>query len=244
VRLDRVWEIARKDIQSVVKHKYVLYGLIGIPLLFAAVIPLASIYPLIAEGAPQEIVLKAVEGTILMFLLLPAITPSTIASYTLVGEKVNRQLEPLLATPTTDFELLLGKGLGAFVPAIAMTFVSFAGFVVVVNLLTFELFGRFLLPNLFSAIVLLIYTPLICIFSISWCVFVSSKVSDVRAAIQLGVVTMMPVIAFYIFFAAGFVALDWVVLVGFALALTAASVGLFSLSKATFQREEILTRWK
>jgi len=77
-------------------------------------------------------------------------------------------LEPLLATPTSDFELLIGKGLGAFVPAMAATFASFAGLVAVVDLLTFQLFGYLLRPNLLSAVVLLVYAPLVCILSISW----------------------------------------------------------------------------
>ena len=52
----------------------------------------------------------------LMFMLIPAVLPTIIASYTLVGEKINKSLEPLLATPTTDLELLGGKSLSIFVP--------------------------------------------------------------------------------------------------------------------------------
>jgi hypothetical protein len=45
--------------------------------------------------------------------------PVAIASYSLVGEKIERSLEPLLATPATDGEILLGKGIAAFVPPVA-----------------------------------------------------------------------------------------------------------------------------
>src|SRR5690349_21858891 len=44
-----------------------------------------------------------------MFLLMPMILPSIIASYSIVGEKSNRTLEPLLATPIKTWELLTGK---------------------------------------------------------------------------------------------------------------------------------------
>src|SRR4051794_708838 len=44
-----------------------------------------------------------------LFVLLPIITPSVLASYSVVGEKTNRTLEPLLATPVRTWELLLGK---------------------------------------------------------------------------------------------------------------------------------------
>lgn len=260
MRLDRVWEIAKKDMASVRRHKYVFYGLIGIPLIFAILIPVTSIYPAVASEEPSEnelppfaqpgmapkqaAVMGLVNLAVLMFMLLPAIIPSTIASYTFVGEKADRQLEPLLATPTSDFELLIGKGLGAFMPAMAATFVSFAGFVVVVDALTFPLFGYLLLPNLISAVVLLVYAPLVCLLSVSWSIFISSKVSDVRAAMQLSIVEVVPVMAFYFLFMGGIISLEWPTLVAFGLALGSASAGLFALSKATFQREEILTKWK
>lgn len=260
MKSDRVWEIAKKDMASVRKHKYVLYGLIGIPLIFAIIMPLISISSIMSAEAPSEnelppfvqpgiapkqaVVMGLVNMVILMFMFLPAIIPATIASYTFVGEKVNRQLEPLLATPTSDFELLVGKGLGAFVPAMAATLASFAGLVVVVDLLTFQLFGYLLLPNLLSAVVLLVYAPLVCILSISWCIFISSRVSDVRAAMQLGVLGIVPVFAFYFLFMGGIISLEWSTLIAFGLMLALASAGLFFLSKATFRREEILTKWK
>jgi ABC-2 type transport system permease protein len=259
VRLDRVWEIAKKDMASIKKRKYVLYGLIGIPLIFAIFVPISTIYPIMTSEGPfgtlppfaqpglvpkQAMVSGLVNLTVLMFMFLPAIIPATIASYTFVGEKLNMQLEPLLATPTSDLELLMGKGLGAFVPAMAATVASFLGLVVVVDFLTFPLFGYLLLPNLISAVVMLVYAPLVCLLSVSWCIFISSKVSDVRASMQLGVIGIGPVLAFYFLFVGGIVSLEWRSLVAFGLMLALASAGLFFLSKATFQREEILTKWK
>ena len=245
---------------SVRKRKYVLYGLIGMPLIFAVIVPLTSIYPVMSAEVPstgqlpsfapagmpykQALVLGLVNMTLLMFMILPDFIPSVIASYTFVGEKVNRQLEPLLATPTSDSELLVGKGLGAFVPAMAVTFVSFVGLMLVVDLLTFPLFGYLLLPNLLSVVVLFVYCPLIALLSVSFCIFVSSKVTDVRAAMQLSSIVIFPILAFYFLFLGGVISLEWPTLTIFALVLVLASVGLFYLSKATFRREEILTKWK
>jgi ABC-2 type transport system permease protein len=50
------------------------------------------------------------------FVVLAAILPASIAAYSIVGEKIEKSLEPLLATPTTDGEILLGKTIAAFVP--------------------------------------------------------------------------------------------------------------------------------
>jgi ABC-2 type transport system permease protein len=263
VRADRVWEIAKKDMASVRKHKYVLYSLIGIPLIFVIIIPLTSIYPVmnaevssaaklpafaaaVAAGMSykQAMVLGLVNMVVLMFMIIPDFIPSVIASYTFVGEKVNRQLEPLLATPTSDSELLIGKGLGAFVPAMVVTLVSFMGLMLLVDLLTFPLFGYLLLPNLLSVAVLFIYCPLLALLSVSLCIFISSKVTDVRAAMQLSSIVIFPIIAFYLLFLSGVISLDWSTLAVFALVLALATAGLFYLSKATFRREEILTKWK
>ena len=260
MRADRVWEIAKKDMASVIKHKYVLYGLVGVPLILAVLMPLTMIYPVIGAEAPQSgelpsfapqnmpykqaIISGMANMVMVMFMLLPAIIPSVIASYTFVGEKVNRQLEPLLATPTSDSELLVGKGLAAFLPAMLVTIISFLGLTVLVDLLTFPLFGYLLLPNLLSVVVLFVYCPLVALLSVSFCVLISSKVTDVRAAMQLSSIAILPVMAFYFLFLSGVVSLDWPAMAAFAFALALAGVGLFFLSKATFRREEILTKWK
>jgi len=84
----------------------------------------------------------------------------------------------------------------------------------------------------------------VCLLSVSWSIFISSKVSDVRAAMQLGIVGIAPVLAFYFLFMGGIISLEWRALLAFGLALASTSAALFALSKATFQREEILTKWR
>ncbi|MGC8817153.1 MAG: ABC transporter permease subunit [Candidatus Hadarchaeum sp.] len=260
MKFDRIWEIAKKDMASVRRYRYVLYGLVVMPLIFAIVVPVVSLLPILnaeslsgGELPPfatpgyslkQATVMGMVSMLSLFFMFIPAFVPSVIASYTFVGEKINKQLEPLLVTPTTDSELLLGKALGAFLPAVGVTFASFVGMVVLVDLLTFPLFGFLLLPNLISLTILFIYCPLIAILSVSVSVFISSKVNDVRAAMQLSGVTTVPVLGFYFLFLGGFLRLDWVELALFAALLIFADLGLIYLSKRTFQREEILTKWK
>jgi len=260
MRFDRIWEIAKKDVASVRRYRYVLYGLIALPLVLAILMPLVSLLPVLSSDnisggklppfAPpgysvkQATILGLVHLGSLTFMFIPAFVPSVIASYTFVGEKINKQLEPLLATPTTDFELLLGKALGAFLPAIGVTFASFVGMMVLVDVLTFPIFSYLLLPNLLSLTMLFIFCPLIAILSVSISVFVSSKVSDVRAATQLSGVSIVPVLGFYFMFLDGLLRLDWVELAVFAALLVLADAGLFYLSQVTFQREEILTKWK
>src|SRR5262249_14172658 len=58
---------------------------------------------------------------LIFLLLIPSMGAMTNATYSIVGEKENRSLEPLLATPITVAELLLGKSLACAGPAILMS---------------------------------------------------------------------------------------------------------------------------
>ena len=70
---------------------------------------------------------------LLYFLLLPAIIPLAIAVYSIVGEKEQTTLEPLLATPISDVELFLGKALASVIPALIVNWISFGAFLLVVR---------------------------------------------------------------------------------------------------------------
>src|SRR5436190_14046887 len=57
---------------------------------------------------------------LLLFLLTPTTGAMAMAAHSVVGEKLARTLEPLLATPVATFELLLAKALGALVPTLVI----------------------------------------------------------------------------------------------------------------------------
>jgi len=134
-----------------------------------------------------------------MYLVLIAtVLPSIIASYSFVGEKVEKSLEPLLATPTIDGELLLGKSLAAFVPCIAVTYLAAAISALILDVWSISRVGYFLIPNLFWILAIFVITPLACIMSVEANVIVSSKVNDIRAAQQLGGLVVLPILALVI----------------------------------------------
>jgi ABC-type Na+ efflux pump permease subunit len=59
-------------------------------------------------------------------MLVPLIVSSIISSDSFAGEKERKTVEALLATPLSDMELLFGKTLVSFLPAMAVTFLSFS----------------------------------------------------------------------------------------------------------------------
>ena len=180
---------------------------------------------------------------LMIFIIVPATLPTIIATYSIVGEKNNRSLEPLLATPTSDGELLAGKIFSAFLPSMGSTYLAFTLGVVLLDVVLIPKFGYPLLPNLTWILTMVLLAPTACLMSILACVLVSSKVSDVRAAQQLGGFIVMPVVVLMLGVLSGFIFLSPVMIVVFAGIYSCLDFGLFYFAKVIFNRENILTTW-
>jgi ABC-2 type transport system permease protein len=248
MRLLKAWIVTKKDLSVIRRNKYVFYSLIAMPIILGVLLPL-FLTQSVTAGAGQltqeemvQTVYQIGNLSAMYFVLIPAVLPSIIASYSIVGEKIEKSLEPLLATPTTDGELLLGKCLASFIPCMAVTYIAALVFVPIIDIWSYSTIGVYLFPNAYWALLTFAITPLGCIMSVLANVIVSSKVSDIRAAQQLGGIVILPLI-FVVILGAIFAAETFLALI-VATALAAADIGLFYLSKATFQREEILTKWK
>ena len=198
------------------------------------------------EGNDEQkaILMQFIDFLLLFFILIPAILPTVIASYTFVGEKLNRSLEPLLATPTTDAELLIGKSLSIFMPTMALVWVSFIPFVLLVNFLTTPVIGHSPLPDPTWIIGVFFMAPLFCIMAIALNVIVSSRVTDVRAAQQLGSLVVLPIVMIFIVSLSGLFSLGPLTILILTIIIGAIDLIIASVALKTFQREEILVRWK
>jgi ABC-type Na+ efflux pump permease subunit len=180
---------------------------------------------------------------LMIFIIVPATLPTIIATYSIVGEKNNRSLEPLLATPTTDGELLAGKIFSAFIPSMGSTFLAFSLGVLLLDVVLIPKVGYPLLPNLTWILSILLLAPTACLMSVLACVLVSSKVSDVRAAQQLGGFIVMPVVVLMLGVLSGFIFLSPVMIFIFSGLYGGIDLGLFYFARAIFNREKILTQW-
>ena len=69
-----------------------------------------------------------------MFLIFPMMFSTIIAAESFAGERERKTLEALLYTPTSDQELFLGKVLAAFIPAVGISWLSFVGYTLVLNI--------------------------------------------------------------------------------------------------------------
>ncbi len=244
MRWSKAWTVASKDFKIFLKKKSVLYSMIGFEVFTSLGLPVLLRFVVRRSNAPAAILPALINAFSFWFVIGIVLLPIGIASYSLVGEKIQRSLEPLLATPTTDVEILAGKSMSAFIPAIAANYIGALVFMLLVDVFTFPIFSRLYFPNWDIAIELLILGPLACLLSIGYNVLVSSRATDVRAAQQVGSLIILPYGAVYVLTELGVLTLSIPNLLVMCAVLAVLDLVLFSLVKATFQREAILTQWK
>jgi ABC-2 type transport system permease protein len=178
-----------------------------------------------------------------LLLLLPMIIPSIIASYSIVGEKTERTLEPLLATPVRTWELLLAKMLAALIPALAATWLAGILFAVSMSLVAIS-------PRVLAAavspgwvLVFLLCVPLLALLTVAATVAISSRVNDPRTAQQISAVLILPIIALVFGQISGVLILSpLLAVVAAAVLVVVVGVAVWLVSKL-FEREVILTKW-
>ena len=197
------------------------------------------------QGMDTQTVEQAVIGSqfSILFMLMPIVIPAVIASYSIVGEKTGRTLEPVLATPVSVRELLIGKTLAAFLPAVVITWLGAGAFVAGMALVALS-------PRVVEHIVTLpwilaclLCAPLMSLIAIGLTVAVSSRVRDPRTAQQIATVLIFPVMGVLLGRITGLLVLDaFFVLVASLVLGTAAALVLW-LAVRMFKREIILTRW-
>jgi ABC-2 type transport system permease protein len=178
-----------------------------------------------------------------MFLLMPMILPSIIAAYSIVGEKTNRTLEPLLATPIKTWELLTAKMLASLIPSLALTWLAGLVFIigVAVAALSQRVFAAVVSPGWLT--VLALCTPLLALIAIAAMVAISSRVSDPRTAQQFSAWVVVPFLAVFFGQIAGVLILSPLIAIVAAIMLAViAGLAVWGVT-ALFQREVILTKW-
>ena len=111
---------------------------------------------------------------------MPAYIPLSIATFSIIGEKQARTLEPVLATPIRTVELLTGKAVAALVPGVLAGWVTYVAFVVLASFV----YG----PNLFGVVTdsswlvgVFVLGPAVGLSSVVAGVIVSARVNDPRS---------------------------------------------------------------
>jgi ABC-type transport system involved in multi-copper enzyme maturation permease subunit len=120
-----------------------------------------------------------------LFLIMPLMFSSVVGADSFVGERERKTMEALLYSPVTDVELFLGKVLASVIPAIALSWMTYLVYIIVVNAASYGLFERiwFPLPTWWPMMFWL--TPAFAVLGISATVMISSRVKTFMEAYQL-----------------------------------------------------------
>ncbi len=236
----RISVIVLKEWRESLRNKMILFGALFLPLFLVAM----SVYLVYqGRGVDNPAAQVVLFNTALMyFLLLPAIIPLAIAVYSIVGEKEQSSLEPLLATPISDLELFLGKALASVLPALAINWISFALFLLGASTVLHGLPPHVLTAPWLAAIFGL--SPLLALFSVGVTMLVSSRASDARAAYQFSSFAILPGVIPLIIYSSRKTLVSLFLVGAEGLVLVAASIIVLYFAIRVFSREQILTRWK
>lgn len=185
----RIRAIFRKELREFRRNPNVLAVMAIYPVVFT-IPPVIDLFLVRASDA----IMLAHYPIMIYMLAIPAMVPAGVAAFSIVGEREQGTLEPMLGTPIRSAEFLLGKALALAVPAITLSFLVYG-----LILGSVELFAN---PAVAAAAVhgpavlaQFLFTPLLACWSIWLCFAVSSRAKDVRVAQQLGVLVNLPSIA-------------------------------------------------
>ncbi len=184
----RVIAIVRKELRDYRRNRMTVFTMAFIPLVFLLQ-PLIYILTLPAQAA----VPLSHRHELLYMLGIPALVPSVIAATSIITERQQGTLEPILTTPIRREEFVLAKALAPLVPSIAVSYVVYGVAIIVI-----ELFAKAgVAPALLQGpeiIAQLVFTPLLAAWSIWVGLAISTRSSDVRAAQQLSVFGNLPLV--------------------------------------------------
>lgn len=245
MRLSKAWTIASRDFKIFTKQKNVWISVIIFPVITSVLFPLVLNQAINrANNIPVATISNLLNTFSFFFVIGAAFVPLGIAAYSIVGEKVEKSLEPLLATPITDSEILLGKAISALLPTLMAMYVGAAIFMTGMDLVAYPKLGYYYFPNVTIATLLLVLVPIASVMSILYSIIVSSRVNDVRSANSYGILMYFPFIGIFLASETSLITLDVNTLLIISGIILAVDVALFFVSTKSFSREEILTKWK
>jgi ABC-2 type transport system permease protein len=266
--MTRIEAVFRKEVTELLSNRALVFSFLGLVLLFV-ILPIGLVAVLVSAPADvgkdeaNEAVKQltrlvpelkdmstAEQGAVLVirhftliFLILPVIGALGSSTSSIVGEKQSRSIEPVLATPVTTFELLVGKSFGTVALAVSGTWAGFLLYVSLVHMLV----GNSLISvafDLTTLMIVFILTPLIALLGLGAGVVISSRVSDSRSAQQIGGLLILPIVFLIVGQITGLFILGPLSIVVAALVMLVLDFAVLRLGVRLFDRERIVSEWK
>ena len=235
--VQRVRTVVRKEVREFRRNRFVIGTMAVLPLVFL-ITPMITIFRVPdSAGGPQ---VKAAVGVIsLLMFIVPIVLPPVIASYSVVGERDQGTLEPMLTAPVRASELLLGKAVAAFIPSVG---IAYAIYVVVLVGIRFGAAHvvrsvAFHPPQLLAQF---FFTPLLALWAIWVGIGISTRATDVRVAQQVATLASIPLLGFTSLISFQVIKPSVPLAVGLALVLLAVDAAAWRVVSRIFNRERLI----
>ena len=209
-----------------------------LPVVFL-ITPLVTLFR-IPDSASGAAVRSAVGTLSLLMLIIPLVIPPVIAAYSVVGERDQGTLEPVLTAPVTASELLLGKAVAAFVPSVGVAYAVYFIAAISIRIGAAHVVSEVVwhTPQLLAQI---LFTPLLALWAIWVGIGISTRASDVRVAQQLATLAGLPLLGFTSLISFQVMTPSVPLAIGLALALLAADLVAWRVVSRLFDRERLVT---
>jgi ABC-2 type transport system permease protein len=255
--------IIAKDLLAVRRSKAVMLPMLIVPALLMVVLPLLigiaarqaqvpdlspvldrlpdSIARPIAVLPERERLVVLVNGYLLapLFLIVPLMVASVLASDAFAGEKERKTLETLLHLPIDDRRLFYAKVLGAFGPAVLVSWVGFVLFAIVANSVAWSVTHRIFVPTKLWGVVILWIGPAVAALGMGVMVRVSARARTAQEANQLGGAVILPLIFLAVGQSSGLLFLTVPAAVAVGAAVWALALWLISRGARRFTRDRV-----
>jgi ABC-type Na+ efflux pump permease subunit len=265
---DALQAIVRKDLKVVFQNKGVSIPLIVAPVVILVALPaivfflgpmlggigaadpgssigrMAAGLPGLAgyDGAEMMVVYLLVYMMAALYLLLPTIVAIGFAADSFAGEKERKTLEALLYTPTTDGELLLGKLLSAWLPALAIAWGGFVIYIVTANLAAWPVMGRLFFPTTTWVVLAVWVAPAVAGLGVGAMVLISSRARTYQEAYQLGGMVAILIVGLLVLQISGVMVFSTWLVALLGLVFWVIDAALVWFGRRTFRRSKLATQ--
>ena len=236
---NRVRAVVRKELRDYRRKRAIVVTMAVLPILFL-VEPVVTIFivrpTLSGASLSTSLVLP-----MLYLLLIPTVMPSTLAAYTVAGEREQGTLEPLLTTPIRQQEFIVGKAAAVLLPTMVASYAVFGLFLAAVALFAQPAVATAFFHEGAVLLALFLLAPLLAGWAIVVGMAISVRASEVRVAQQLATLASFPPIAVIILLAVGVLHPTFALALELAAALLVLDLVALRLISGMFDRERLVT---
>jgi ABC-type Na+ efflux pump permease subunit len=231
----RIRAVVRKELRDYRRKRSIVVAMAIYPAIFL-IQPTLSVF----VGSPTAS-RTYYDLPLLLLLLIPVIMPSTLAAYSVVGERDQGTLEPLLTTPIRRQEFILGKAAAVMIPTVVLSYAVYAIFFAVVRLFANPVVASSVFREGPVILALVLFTPLLAGWAIVVGMAVSVRASEVRVAQQLGMIASFPPLSVVVLLGIGVIDPTFRVAIIFAVALLVIDLRALRMVSRMFDRERLVT---